>query len=368
VQIARIDVFDCRLTYVHGAYAMSRGRVVDALPSTLVRITADDGAAGWGEVCPLGPAYLPAFAEGARAALRELAPRILGLDARNLGVVNAAMDRALAGHGYAKSALEGACWDLLGQATGQPVSMLLGGARRDRYPLYVAIPLGPPAEMARHVVEAKAEGVARFQLKLGDDPETDAARARAVVDATDEGDVVVADANAGWRLQEAVVAARLLDGLPRIYLEQPCATLEECLYVRERTSLPMILDEVIVDVPSLLRAHRAGGMEAINLKISKVGGLSQARTIRDLATALGLRLTIEDTWGGDVATAAISHLAASTDPDALFTVSHMNAWVNEHVAGFVPRSRGGVGEVPAGPGLGVDVDAAALGEPLFTAG
>lgn len=278
------------------------------------------------------------------------------------------MDAALAGHGYAKSALDTACWDLLGQATGLPVSTLLGGRRQERYPLYVAIPLGSPAEMAQHVATAKAQGIARFQLKLGAAPADDAARARAVVEATGDDDVVVGDANAGWRLQDAVVAARLLDGLPRLYLEQPCPTLEECLYVRERTTLPMVLDEVIVDVPSLLRAFHAGGMEAINLKISKVGGLTRARVIRDLAQALGLRLTIEDTWGGDIATAAISHLAASADPDALFTVSHMNAWVNEHIAGFEPASRDGVGEAPDGPGLGIEVDAAALGEPLFTAG
>ena len=109
--------------------------------------------------------------------------------------------------------------------------------------------------------------------------------------------------------------------------------------MRQRTTLPMVLDEVITDVPAFLRAFHAGGMEAINLKISKLGGLTRARQIRELAETLGIRLTIEDTWGGDLVTAAVSHLAASVLPDALFTVSFMNDWTNEHVAGYEPRSQ-----------------------------
>ena len=76
--------------------------------------------------------------------------------------------------------------------------------------------------------------------------------------------------------------------------------------MRERTTLPMILDEVIPDVPSLLRAYAANGLEAFNLKLSRVGGLSKAKLLRDLAVELGLRVTIEDTWGGDLTTAAVA--------------------------------------------------------------
>jgi L-alanine-DL-glutamate epimerase-like enolase superfamily enzyme len=157
-----------------------------------------------------------------------------------------------------------------------------------------------------------------------------------------------------------------LEGLERVLFEQPCPTLEECLVVRERTTLPMVLDEVITDVPAFLRAFHAGGMEAINLKISRVGGLTRAREIRSLAEALGIRLTVEDTWGGDVVTAAVSHLAASVRPEALFTVSFMNDWTNEHVAGYQPRASVGVGAAPDRPGLGVEVDVEQLGEPLFS--
>lgn len=367
MKIARVEVYGYDLHYVHGTYVMSGGREAAALASTAVRLVTDEGAEGWGEVCPLGTTYLPAFADGARAAIRAMAPALLGLDPRQVGAVGDRLDQALRGHGYAKSPIDVACWDLLGQATGCPLATLLGGRRQDAYPLYIAVPLGTPADMAAYAAARRAEGVHRFQLKVGGRPAEDRARVERVLEATDDDDIVIADANGGWALQDAIVAVRLLEPLPRVYLEQPCATLEECLAVRRHTTLPMVLDEVITDVPSLLRAAAAGGLEAFNLKISKVGGLTKARVLRDLAEALGLRVTIEDTWGGDLVTAAVSHLAASTSARALFTVSFMNDWVREHVCGYAPRSRGGVGAAPTAPGLGVGVDRALLGAPLFTA-
>ena len=363
--IRHFDVFGYRLTYVYGDYVMSGGRVVRELESTVVRVTTEDGVEGFGEVCPLGPRYLAAHAEGARAALRELAPAVVGLPVENLAAVNMALDGALAGHAYAKSAVDVACWDAFGKTVGLPVHELLGGVLSERFPLYFAVPLGSAEEMADFVVQRRREGVHRFQLKVGAEPLADVERTQRIVEQTGDEDVVVADANGGWVLQDAVVAARGLEDLPRVFLEQPCATLEECLIVRRRSTLPFVLDESIHDVHSLLRAYEAKAMEAINLKISKVGGLSASRRMRDLAQSLGLRLTIEDTWGGDLVTAAVAHLAASTRPETLFTVSFMNDWTNEHIAGHQPRSEGGYGGPSEGPGLGVAVDVAALGKPLF---
>lgn len=364
--IAQVDVFGYDLTYVHGDYVMSGGRVIRRLPSTLVRVTTSDGLSGWGEVCPLGPAYLPAHPEGARAALRELAPAVIGLDPTNLGLLNERMDATLRGHEYAKSPLDVACWDLLGQLCGQSITTLLGGRRQERFPLYMAVPLGPPATMAEYVVQRRAEGIHQFQVKIGGDPAEDAERVREVLDVTSDEDLVVADANGGWRLQDALVAVRLLDPFPRLFLEQPCPSLEECRSLREITALPMVLDEVVYDIPSLFGAVGIGGVAAINLKISKVGGLTNARTMRDVAERLGVSLTVEDTWGGDVTTAAVSHLAASTAQEHLFTASFMNDWTLEHVAGYEPHSHDGFGSAPTAAGLGVRVNEEHLSSPLFT--
>jgi L-alanine-DL-glutamate epimerase-like enolase superfamily enzyme len=277
------------------------------------------------------------------------------------------MDAALAGHAYAKSPIDVACWDIVGRATGQSLAALLGGPRQDRYPLYKAVPLGTPEAMAAFARARRAEGIRRFQLKIGADPYEDAQRVRRVVEATGDGDVINADANGGWRVQDAIAAARLLEPLPRVYLEQPCPTLEECAAVRAATTLPMIYDEIVTDVTSLIAAVRDGGAGGINLKLGRVGGPSKARVLRDVCESLGVSMTVEDTWGGDIVTAAVSHFAATVRPELLFMVSFMNDWTLEHVAAYEPRSKEGWGAPPAGPGLGIKVDAGMLGRPLFVA-
>jgi L-alanine-DL-glutamate epimerase-like enolase superfamily enzyme len=367
LKIKRVDVYNFDLTYVHGTYVMSGGRAISSLQSTLVRVTADDGLQGWGEVCPLGSTYLPAHAAGARAALELLAPAVVGVDPTNLAAVADSMDAALSGHAYAKSPIDVACWDLTGHALGVSVSLLLGGVRQERFPLYMAVPLGSPDEMTAYVLARRQEGIHRFQLKVGGEPVLDAVRVRQIVEATGPEDLVIADANCGWRLNDALIAAGAMDGLPRLYLEQPCPTMEECIEVRKRTSLPMVYDEIVTDLPTLLRAAREGGAGGVNLKVSRVGGLTRAKLLRDVCDELGIQVTIEDMWGGDIVSATSAHLAASTRAKSLLTVSFMNDWTCEHVAGHQPRSVDGHGGAPAGPGLGIEVDAAALGEPLFSA-
>jgi L-alanine-DL-glutamate epimerase-like enolase superfamily enzyme len=366
MRIVAIEIYGYDVHYAHGDYVMSHGRTVTALPSTLVRVLADDGLEGWGEACPLGPTYLDSFADGVRAALPQLAAALIGIDPCESGSVNAAMDGALRGQRAAKSALDVACWDLFGRRTGLPVCVLLGGRRVAEIPLYSAVPLAAADEMVAFSQARIAEGIRALQLKLGGDPREDAGRVRAVRDAVGDDVLIVADANGGWRPRQALEAARRLGELDRLLLEQPCPTLEECLQVRALTTLPMSLDEVIVDAATLARAASVHAMEAINLKIGRVGGLTAARAMRDLADALGVGCVIEDSWGGDVVTAAVSHLAASTAPQTLIHASFMNDWVTDHVAGHRPRSRDGRGAAPDAPGLGIEVERERLGPPLAT--
>jgi L-alanine-DL-glutamate epimerase-like enolase superfamily enzyme len=364
MRIVAIEVYTYQLSYRYGTYVMSGGRVVESLTSHVVRVVTDEGLDGWAETCPLGASYLPAHSAGVVPALAEMAPLVVGTDATNLAAVNQQMRMALMGHHYTKSAVDVACWDVLGRATGRPIVDLLGGRLADEMPLYKAVPMGTAQSMVEFTLGQRKHGIHRFQLKVGNDPVADARAALAVVEATADDDVVLADANGGWRRHDAVIAARIMDSAPRLYLEQPCPTLAECLHVRRHTTMPFVLDEVITDVGALVEASTAGGMEAINLKLNRVGGLTAAKLIRDVAVQLGVRLTIEDSWGGDLTSAAVSHLGASTPPESLFAVSFMNDWTNEHVAAYEPRSNHGTGTAPSAPGLGVEVDRAALGQPV----
>ena len=366
-RVDRMEVYSCPLTYAHGTYVMSANRTITTLESTVVVLRTADGVSGYGEICPLGTHLsslvrrrCPGRPPGGRGSGG-------GQNATNIGKLHAAMDAALAGHGYAKSAVDIAAFDLFGKLCGVSACELLGGRQVTKVPLYVAVPLGPPVEMVDFVLAERAGGTRRFQLKVGADAETDVARVRAVVEATGEGDTIVADANGGWRLSEAVQAVGMLEGTPRLRIEQPCRSFEECLQVRRRTSLPMVLDEVITDMQALLRATGERAVEGINLKISRVGGLLPARAMRDVCVELGVAVLIEDTWGGDLCSAAVAALAGSTSPSALWAASFMNDWTLEHVAGYQPRSAEGFGPVPDAPGLGIEVDEDQLGELLFEA-
>jgi len=365
VKVVAVDVFSYDVHYAHGEYSMSHGRSATTQLGTLVRIRTDDGLSGWGEITPLGGTYLPTFAEGVRSALRILGHAIIDCDPTNLSLINRKMDQALLGQGFAKSAIDIACWDLLGLSVGRPVADLLGGVLNEDFPLYEAVPLGSPESMADFVVMRGEAGITRFQLKVGNDPIDDVARTAAVRNIVPESTIVIADSNGGWSILDAQRALRRLDDLD-IYIEQPCRETDDCIIAMRGSRLPLVLDESIVSAGDLYHAKYAAGAASVNIKISRVGGLTKAARMRDLMQSLGLMVSVEDMWGGDVVTAAVSHLAASTAPESLLMTSFFNDWTDGHVAGHRPRSVTGRGSAPTAAGLGIDVDAPSLGEPIFT--
>ena len=327
-------------------------------------IETDEGIIGHGEVCPLGPVYLPAYAEGARAGIQVLAPALLSQDPTQLVKLNRHMDATLKGHPYVKSAIDMACWDILGQATGQPVSNLLGGRYGDDFLLYRAISQEAPEAMAGKVAGYRAEGYRKFQLKVGGDPETDIERIRAVSAELQRGDVLIADANTGWLMHQAARVVRAVKDID-VYIEQPCETFEECYSIRKMTDHPFVLDESIDGLPILLRANSLQAMDVVNIKISKFGGLTKARQARDLCVSLGIAMTIEDSWGGDIITAAISHLAHSTPTELLFSSTDFNSYVTISIANDAPQRNNGRLAASTAPGLGITPKMDVLGQAVF---
>ena len=364
MKITAIRAYQVDLPLHEGSYKWSGGNAVTVFDSTVVAVETDTGLTGWGEICPLGPAYLPAYAAGARAGIAELAPHLLGVDPLALDVLNDRMDAAMRGHPYVKSAIDIACWDLLGQAAGLPVATLLGGHVGEDVVLYRAISQEAPEAMAAKILGYRSEGYRRFQLKVGGDPDTDIARIRAAAAVLEPGDVLIADANTGWTQHAAVRVADAVRDVD-VYLEQPCRSYAECLAVRRHTNRPFVLDEVIDGLDMVVRAAGDQAMDVINLKISKVGGLTRARQVRDLCVALGIAMTIEDTWGGDITTAAIAHLAHSTPERLLFTTTDFNSYVTVSIAEGAPQRRHGRMAASREPGLGVRPRMAVLGEAVL---
>ncbi|MCL4135415.1 UNVERIFIED_CONTAM: hypothetical protein GTU68_062542 [Idotea baltica] len=270
MKITGVQAYQVDLPLHEGSYKWSGGKSVDVFDSTVVKITTDEGVVGYGEACPLGPAYLPSYAKGVRAGVEELAPSLIGLDPTDLSNINRVMDRALKGHPYVKSPLDVACWDILGKVTGLPISKLLGGSYGDDFVLYRAISQDTPEAMASNVAGYREEGYRRFQLKVGGDPDVDIDRIHAVAAEMQAGEKLVADANTGWLRHEAM---RVVDAVRNVdvYIEQPCLTYDECLSIRRNTARPFVLDECVDDVQMLCKALGDLAMDVVNLKISKLG-------------------------------------------------------------------------------------------------
>jgi L-alanine-DL-glutamate epimerase-like enolase superfamily enzyme len=364
MKITKILAYQVDLPLHEGKYSWSGGKSVDVFDSTVVRIETDEGIIGHGEVCPLGPAYLASYAEGARAGIAALAPALIGADPTQLDVINRLMDANLKGHPYAKSPIDMACWDILGQATDQPLTTLLGGRYGDDFVLYRAISQRSPEEMADNVAMYREQGYRRFQLKVGGDPDVDIDRIRQVASGMRPGEKLIADANTGWLMHEAARVVRAVRDVD-VYIEQPCLSYDECLSIRRRTDHPFVMDETIDGLDPLMRGHADDAMDVVNIKISKFGGLTKARQARDLCASLGIAMTIEDAWGGDIVTAAIAHLAHSTPTDLLFTSTDFNSYVTVEVAEGAPQRNMGRMAASSAPGLGISPIPSVLGSAIF---
>jgi L-alanine-DL-glutamate epimerase-like enolase superfamily enzyme len=365
--IERVTAWMLHLPYAEGPYRMSGDRITTGMDALVVRLVADDGTVGLGESGTIGVTYDAAFPGGQRAALDLLGPAIVDSDPRSPQSVARAMHHALSGHPYAKAGIDMACWDLAARLAGVPLWQLLGGDGPGATPLYRPVQGATPQEAAAKAVERIAQGNPRLQVKVGDDPLIDAARVLAVRDAVGPDVPIYADANCGFLLGAARAFIRELgSGGAGVHLEQPCATLDDCIALRTIWGGPMVLDESMVSLAALLAAHRAGAVDGITIKLTRVGGITPAKLMRDVAVELGVAVTIEDAGGGDLITMAFAHMNGSTPARNRAHTCDFGEWViSSHVSG--PTSRHGGSLVPQSeePGLGMTLVEDQLGEPIY---
>ena len=363
--LRRIRAFRQWQPFRDGTYSCSGGSA-EGTDSTIVAVTDADGVTGWGETATLGAFYDPAFAAGLRAGLEELAPRLVGGPTAPAAVLRRA-DQLLKGHPYVKAPLDMALWDLAGRRAGAPLCELLGGRHGDGVDLYNAIPAAAPDAMAARARTYRERGYRRLQVKLGEDPGRDAARLAAVRAEVGPDVPLFGDANGLYSTAQARQLLRAAAGID-FWLEQPCATYDECRALREHCGLPMVLDESIDSLPALLRAAHERVADGVTLKLARIGGITRTALLRDVAVELGLHVTVEDTGGADLDTAAVAHLSLSTPAERRLHTVDFNAWVTVANATGMPAPADGRLTVPDAPGLGVDVLENALGEPFVDTG
>ncbi|TPO12106.1 mandelate racemase/muconate lactonizing enzyme family protein [Mesorhizobium sp. B1-1-5] len=362
MRIDRINVYSAQLPVKGGVYRMARADV-EALDSTLVEIVTDDGFAGWGETCPIGPVYQPHHALGARAAIAEIAPGLIGSEIASIRLLAKQMDERLNGHGYAKAAFDIAFLDLLGQKLGVPVSTLLGGALTDRVPAYYSLIVGPPEETARIAADKVSAGYPRLQVKIGGrNLEEDVAVVHKVWEAVGYTARLAVDGNRGLTVAAAIHLDRLCQQIPFVF-EQPCNTMDEIATLKGRMTHPVYLDESTEDQNAVLRAISLGIADGFGFKVTRLGGLTKMTTVRDLCAIRSLPHSCDDAWGGDIIAAACVHLAATVEPRRM-----EGAWIaQEYIKGHFDQKqpviiKQGHIAVPQRPGLGVKPEPGMFGK------
>ncbi|MEI9425411.1 mandelate racemase [Mesorhizobium sp. Cs1299R1N1] len=361
MKIKRIRVFEKKLSIPGGEVKVGQATLSE-LDSTIVQVTSECGAVGWGETCPVGPIYGPSHSLGARAAIMEMGPGLIGASLSPV-LLHRKMNSLLNGHSYAKAAFDIAAHDLIGKKTGMRVADLLGGAATEHVPFYFFVGIGGVDEVVRSVKDAQAEGYVRIQTKIGGRPvEEDIEVVRKVGEVLKKGVRWAVDGNRSLPVRDAIFLSRQCQDL-QFVLEQPCNTIEEIAALRPKAQHPIYIDESGVDLSTVVRVIGSELCDGFGMKITRIGGLQPMATFRDICEARSMPHTSDDSWGGDIIGAACVHLGATVKPSLFEGCS----WVNEILdeSHYDPNSALRVidGHVllPARPGLGLEIDETMFG-------
>ncbi|KIC41786.1 mandelate racemase [Ruegeria sp. ANG-S4] len=364
MKIIRISVYQIDLPLEY-PYWLSGGRLkFETLDATLVKVETDAGLTGWGEGTPWGHTYVPAHGPGIRVGIETMAPFLMGLDPRRVLDVERAMDLALPGHLYAKSPIDMACWDIAGQAAGVPIADLMGGGSRTPRPIASSVG-AKTVEETRTVMERyRQRGYIAHSVKIGGDVERDIARVRDVESLRKSGEIVLYDVNRGWTRQQALRVMSACEDMNVIF-EQPCETLDDIAAISGRHASPVSVDESLVTLQDGARIARDGLAEVFGIKLNRVGGLTKAARLRDMALAHGIDMFVMATGGTVLADTEALHLAATVPDDNCHAVWACQDMITVDIAGGRgPRNVDGHLHLPEAPGLGVHPDEDALGYPV----
>ena len=363
MKIAGVDVFLLNFP-VKAVFVLAGGVAAtpgSPSPRVLVKVTIDDGVAGWGEATPT-PRWTYETAETIVSTLKKyLAPAVIGLEAWDLDGVHCAMERAInpgvtMGSPLAKSALDVALHDALARRRGIPLCELLGRRRRTAFDLTWMITTLNPSDAERLAKEGLDAGYTCFECKVGMHGEPgDLELVRRTRAAVGERTLQV-DANRGYRVDAAIRQAKRFEALGIALFEQPLNGINFSGYRRlvDSTTTPIGIDETLRSLGDLLEYIRHDALHVAVAKVQRNGGFWYSRQLCEIAEAAGLGLSLSGLTETDLGLAAGMHLAAAFDINPL----QLNGPQFIDTTFLTQRVWKGGGRVtlPSGPGLGVEVD------------
>ncbi|MBQ7370290.1 MAG: dipeptide epimerase [Blautia sp.] len=294
-------------------------RTVDSISDLIVKVTAEDGSAGYGEAPPTA-VITGDTKESIEAAIRYyIAPAILGMELEPLDAVMEKMDRAIAKNTSAKAAVDIALYDLYAKIKGQPLFRLLGEKHpeeiRTELETDLTISVNETDEMVRDSIQAVERGFQVLKVKVGKGGEKDVERIREIRKAVGENVLIRVDANQGWSREEAVRTISAMEdaGLDIELVEQPVSyhDFKGMQYVTEKVKTPILADESVFSYEDAVRIIEEHAADLINIKLMKTGGLWQAMKICDIADKNQVKCMIGCMLESKVSVSAGAHLGAA---------------------------------------------------------
>ena len=364
MKITRIELYhyDWVSTEPEG-FMLSKNRGVSTLPGRVLRIDTDEGISGWGEEAPWGGQYLEMFVGAVKPGLDLLAPAVMGQDPLRLGEINQAMDDTLVGHGYIKTLIDMACWDIFGKVTGRPLYDLLGGMLTPQMPVAPFIMRKYGAHQKEIIDGFRKVGINQFCSKASGTLGYTIEYITYVTELMQPGESLVMDVNRGWRLDEALLIAKAAQNT-QFYLEQPCETYEECRDLMQISGVPVVLCECIKTPKELARAAVEGGIGGLNIKIGRVGGITKARLLRDMCAAWNIQVWMQSVNVSQIGDAAVAHLAHSSPAHIIRNAANSTILTSSVIARGAPEVVDHMLVTSDRPGLGVTPLPEALGDPI----
>jgi muconate cycloisomerase len=344
----------------------------------IVRVQTDEGVEGLGEATVLlqwGGDHGRYFGESTQTTVHivedVLAPVLVGADPFAIESIHAAMDRTVKGYPYAKSAIDCALHDIKGKALGVPVYELLGGLARREVSIAHSLGILDLDTMRSEAAKAVEEGIRTIKVKIGLDPERDVEVVREMRQVVGDDIELVVDANQGYSTPKlAIRTLRRIEEYRIRYAEQPVEGLEAMARVAQAVEIPIMADESAWNAHDIAEIARLGAADVVSLYTTKPGGLGPAKKAAAVAEAFGLPCNVNGSAETGVGNAANLHLAASTariTETCVIPITTLAGREQTSVAGVFytddiitePFSfADGALTVPAGPGLGVELDEA----------
>lgn len=311
MKIARIETGEVRIPLV--TPFKTALRTVDSVNDIVVRITADDGQAGFGEAPPTA-VITGDTKDSIRGAIEEfIAPNLVGMEIDNLDGIMKKLHGCILKNTSAKAAVDMAVYDLFAKSCKKPLYKVLGGSRSE-IETDLTISVNEIGEMVEDSLRAVEQGFRILKIKVGKEGLKDIDRIKAIRQAVGPDIRLRIDANQGWSPKEAVRIIRTMEdmGIFMDLVEQPVSAhdFNGMKYVTSQVYTPILADESVFSMEDAIRLIQERAADLINIKLMKTGGIYQALKICGIAENYGVECMIGCMLESKIAVSAAAHLAA----------------------------------------------------------